>query len=196
MSYIENKLAYVIPPFFPIDSGVQLLSIMFGQPSGFANVSGVLPSGEANFLDFSQVELVINKGTNPATTPDTFSGTTHYSQSIVAPYNLGYYWSKQHIKNAPYYTDSTVVDTQTGELDGIFIQALSNGSGSRDYSINDFNIFNPYVHYDHSGITAPAQNLIAAQVTEPYAYAFTFNPSGFIMLGTQRFNLYSTQYRT
>lgn len=191
-----DRLENVILPFFPIDSGTQLKSIMFAAPSGFANVSGVLPSGEANFLDFSQVETIINKGTYPVTIPDTFNNpTTHSSQSIVAPIGLEYYQSKQFIKEPPYYTESTV--NGDGSINGIYIQALSNSKATRDYSINDFSIFNKYVHYDSSGLTPPASDLLPAEVgSTPHMYAFTFDPSTFISLGVTRFNFYSKQYRT
>jgi hypothetical protein len=185
-----NKLEYVILPFFPIDSGVQLLSIMFSTPSGFANTSGVLPSGEANFLDFSQNEQYIYK---PNFAPKTFTGAGHYTQSIVEPTGLEYYQSKQFIREPPDYINTLV--NNNNEPNSFFIQALSNSKASRDYSINDFSIFNPYVHYDHSGVTnVPSEP--ANMVTDPLSFAFTFDPSDFITLGTVTFNLYSRQYRT
>jgi hypothetical protein len=188
-----DPLSFNQLPFFPLSSGDQLLSIMFAAPSGFANTSGVLPSGEANFLDFNQYELIINKYTSPLTFAQTFNTSRHKSQSIVAPNGLEYYTSKQFIKEPPYYTDSIVLDND-GNLNGFYIQALSSAKNSRDYSINDFSIFNSYVHYDHSGISI-IPPFDPRQVTNPLAFALTFNPYNFVSLGTQRFNLYSRQYR-
>jgi hypothetical protein len=183
-----NTLNFQQLPFFPLSSGDQLLSIMFAAPSGFANVSGILPSGEANFLDFSQVETYIHK--NPQISPKTFNNpTTHSAQSIVAPVGLNFYQSPQFQKAAPYYIDTNGTT---------YIQALSNAQSSRDFSINDFNIFNRYVHYESSGtpdIPDPALDPINIG-NDPFIYGLTFNPSNFISLGVTRFNLYSKQYRT
>jgi hypothetical protein len=60
-------------------------------------------------------------------------------------------------------------------------QALSNGLYSRSVTgaagINDFTIVNPYIHYDNT------QSVIQ------------FNPMSLLELATQRFNIYSSQYR-
>lgn len=60
---------------------------------------------------------------------------------------------------------------------------LSNGLASRLIAgaagINDFTIVNPYIHYE-----SPPGNVI------------TFDPRSLLQLATQRFNIYSSQYRT
>jgi hypothetical protein len=193
-----DKLEFKQLPFFPLSSGDQLKSIMFSAPSGFANTSGVLPSGEANFLDFSQDEKYIYK---PDFTPKTFTGIDHYPQSIVAPIGLDYYQSKQLIKEPPDYIHVLVNSDRT--LNGVFIQALSNGTFSTYFSINDFSIFNPYVHYEASGLTpavgAPygaIDNYDENTATDAHYYSWSFDPSSFISEAVTRFNIYSKQYRT
>jgi len=184
-------------PFFPLSSGDQLLSIMFSAPSGFANTSGILPSGEANFLDFSQYEQFIYK---PDFTPKTFTGIDHYSQSIVAPTGLDYYQSKQLIREPQDFINVKVNSDQT--LNGNFIQALSNGTFSTYFSINDFSIFNPYVHHEASGlvpaVSAPynAIDNYENTATDAHYYSWSFDPSSFISEAVTRFNIYSKQYRT
>jgi len=183
-------------PFFPISSGDQLLSIMFARPSGFANVSGVMPSGEANFLDFSQTETYIYK---PDYTPKTFTGINHYAQSVVAPTGLDYYQSNLLIKEPPDYINTTVNSDNT--LNSIPIQALSNANFSTYFSINDFSIFNPYVHYETIGVRPLLSNPCTLDnfettATDAQFYSWAFDPSLFISVAVTRFNIYSKQYRT
>jgi hypothetical protein len=182
--------------YSPISSGDQLASIMFARPSGFANVSGVMPSGEANFLDFSQTETYIYK---PDYTPKTFTGASHFIESIVAPTGLDYYQSKLLIREPPDYINVKVNNDET--LNGIFIQALSNANFSTYFSINDFSIFNPYVHYETSGVVPTLEDQSAINnfeqtATDAQYYSWAFDPSLFISQAVTRFNIYSKQYRT
>ena len=61
---------------------------------------------------------------------------------------------------------------------------LSNGLASRLVAgaagINDFTIVNPYIHYASSQMGS----------------VITFDPRSLLQLATQRFNIYSSQYRT
>lgn len=107
--------------------------------------SGILPSGEANFEDTSQVETinVFNTG--------------------VPLLN----------RNGLNFTENV---------------NLSNAPLSRDLSINDFQVFNPYIHYSKN----PNGGLGKLDQTP---YAFEINTSGFYNLAVSRFNIYSKKYR-
>ena len=183
-------------PFFPLSSGDQLLSIMFASPSGFANVSGVLPSGEANFLDFSQAETYIYK---PDFAPKTFTGSNHVSRSVVAPTGLNFYTSELFVRKEPEYIHP---DKDAYPSSGYTsIQALSNANFSTYFSINDFSIFNPYVHYEASGVLPTLANRSAIDnfdntQNDAHYYSWSFDPSSFISQAVTRFNVYSKQYRT
>jgi hypothetical protein len=191
-----DKLEFKQLPFFPLSSGDQLLSIMFSTPSGFANTSGVMPSGEANFLDFSQNEQYIYK---PDYTPKTFTGSNHVSRSVVAPTGLDYYASELFIRKEPEYIHPDKENFPTSGYTSIY--ALSNGNFSTYFSINDFSIFNPYVHYETSGVQrslsdpSAINNFETMQNNAQY-YSWSFDPSSFINVAVARFNIYSKQYRT
>lgn len=107
--------------------------------------SGILASGEANFADTSQVEIV-----------NTFD-------TVNSPLN----------RNGLNFTENSY---------------LSNASLSRDLSINDFQIFNSYVHY------VPNPNGGDGQL-ETVPYAFKINTSEFYNKAVSRFNIYNTKYR-
>jgi hypothetical protein len=65
---------------------------------------------------------------------------------------------------------------------------LSNARVSRDFSINDFSVFNPYIHY--------CPNPKAGQgMLDKTSAAFEINTSGFYSIAVSGFNIYSKQYR-
>jgi hypothetical protein len=68
--------------------------------------------------------------------------------------------------------------------------ALSNGPFSRDCSINDFSIFNPYVHYKPNPDAITNTNAL-----DPVLPKFTIIVSGFYNLAVSGFNIYNTKYR-
>jgi hypothetical protein len=65
---------------------------------------------------------------------------------------------------------------------------LSNAKQSRDFSINDFQVFNPYIHY------YPSPNA-GNGIINKKASAFEINTSGFYNLAVSGFNMYNTKYR-
>jgi hypothetical protein len=65
---------------------------------------------------------------------------------------------------------------------------LSNAQQSRNFSINDFQVFNPYIHY------SPSPNAGAGIITQKSS-AFEINTSGFYTLAVSGFNIYNTKYR-
>jgi hypothetical protein len=68
--------------------------------------------------------------------------------------------------------------------------ALSNGPFSRDCSINDFSIFNPYIHYKpHPDAAGEIDPIV------PIDPKFTIIISGFYNLAVSGFNIYNTKYR-
>jgi hypothetical protein len=65
---------------------------------------------------------------------------------------------------------------------------LSNAPLSRDLSINDFSIFNPYIHY----VKNPNGG---GGVIEQSPFSFKINTSTFYNLAVSGFNIYNTKYR-
>jgi len=74
---------------------------------------------------------------------------------------------------------------------GIFVKDsyFSNGPKSRDLSITDFTIFNPYIHYTSKSL----QESVLDDTVDPFAVKI--NTSTFLNEAVERFNIYSTQFR-
>jgi hypothetical protein len=122
--------------FTPLTSGEKSLS---GYPGG------ILASGEGNFEDISQTEIV-----------------TVFTTSVPVLNRNGFN-----------FTENT---------------KLSNAPLSRDLSINDFEIFNPYIHY----VKSPKGG---KGVIETSSYAFEIDTTSFYNLAVSGFNIYNTKYR-
>ena len=122
--------------FTPLTSGEKSLS---------EYPSGILASGEANFEDISQAEIV-----------------TVFTTSVPVLNRNGFN-----------FTENT---------------KLSNAPLSRDLSINDFEIFNPYIHY----VKSPKGG---KGVIETSSYAFEIDTTSFYNLAVSGFNIYNTKYR-
>lgn len=108
--------------------------------------SGILPSGEANFFDFSQ----------------SISGYKDFDEniSLLAPSGFTYI---------------------SGEY-------LSNANESKEQGINDFNIFNPYIHYISKADGGEGE-------IEKSPYAFKIDYSVEFNEIAEKFNIYSDKYR-
>lgn len=122
--------------------------------------SGIMGLSEANFLDTNQILNDNNTIDNSIINP-IYSGVPH---------------------NPTNSTDSIF------KGNGLYLN-FSNGTSSRDYSINDFTIFNPYIHYMNN----PKGG--SGRLTKT-PYAFLIDTSSFINTAVNRFNIYSIQYRT
>lgn len=148
----------------PLTSGQKQL------PSG-----ALLPSGEANFFDFSQSHEN-NSGSGINSLYPNPSGGIFTEE----------YWNISGIyKTYPENSGLTVVDTSGifhyNGLSGVF----SNGPQTRSSGINDFVIFNPYIHYYSQVGVAPtfASAAIKIPFVSDYRIAYTFNPYSLLPSG-------------
>jgi hypothetical protein len=105
--------------------------------------SGILASGEANFEDISQTEIV-----------------TIFTTSVPVLNRNGFNFTENN--------------------------KLSNAPLSRDLSINDFKIFNPYIHY----VKSPTGG---RGILEISSYAFEIDTASFYNLSASGFNIYNTK---
>lgn len=133
--------------------------------------SGVLPSGEANMFDFRQQGSGIN---TPfpypnLTTPDNFAFESGADRTMFPDAYSDEWWAASGIvKTYPEASGST-----NERESGIFhfselISQFSNATEVSGNQIDDFTIFNPYVH--HQGL--PANNNNAPAIKIPYVSTY------------------------
>jgi hypothetical protein len=118
-------------------------------------------------FDVSHILLGAVDGTDTTTTPQPKA--TFVGRSIVAPNGLN-------------FSENT---------------DLSNGNYSRQvnnyYGINDFSLFNPYIHY--SSNSASAGNAMSDFGVAGESNALKINVWSFLQEASVRFEIYSRQYR-
>lgn len=114
--------------------------------------SGILGSGEANYFDTNQL-------LNNDNAIDFTKNNVIYTGGSI---------------NAPDENINTSIISPT-ELN--FSQVLSNGKVSRDYAINDFSIFNPYIHY------------------QEFPDGFRIDTSKLLQKSVYKFNMYNAAFR-
>ena len=66
--------------------------------------------------------------------------------------------------------------------------ALSNANFSLNFSINDFSIFNPYIHYKNHPLAGDG-------VLDKFPAKFKVDTTTFYNLAVSGFNIYNTKYR-
>jgi hypothetical protein len=95
--------------------------------------------------------------------------------------------TESYLNGKVVYTTTAPLLNRNG-LDFTENNYLSNARVSRDFSINDFSIFNPYIHY--------SPNPKAGQgMLDKTSAAFEVNTSGFYAVAVSGFNIYSKEYR-
>lgn len=145
-------------PYVPLNDSEKYFHITSMTENGVP-ISGVLASGEAVYYDKAQ---------NPRTR--TFIGPFSSFTVIAGASPL-------------YSVDSTNSGTPVIQPTGLYHQLyLSNGIDSKDYSINDFSTFKPYIHY------MPNNSTINAEIINPNGLAFLVDTSVFLNLAVVAYN--------
>jgi len=121
---------------------------------------------------------------NPQTIP-TLSGIYASGEANFADFN--------QFVNAPLIPPPSETDFGNSVVAPVGLNfsrnaALSNGPLSRFYSINDFLVFNPYIHY------VPNPNG-GAGILDPSSSAFKINFSSQFTASSSVFNLYNKRFR-
>lgn len=144
-------------PYVPLTNAEKLFHITSMTENGVP-ISGVLASGEAVYYDEAQ---------NPKTR--TFIGPFS-SFTVIAG-------------TSPLYSvDSANTGIPVVQPTGLYHQLyLSNGIDSKDYSINDFSTFEPYIHYMPNAT-------INAEIIDPNGLAFYVDTSVYLNLAVAAYN--------
>lgn len=115
--------------------------------------------------------------------------TNRYPSGVLASGEANFFDFKQPVLNVaispPPLPSSIFSPSGTSFL---FNNKLSNGVESKASGINDFKIFNPYIHY----ISSPKAN---QGVIDPSPYAFKIDFSTQFNEVATKFNAYSEEYR-
>ena len=111
---------------------------------------------------------------------------TEYPSGIIAS-GEAHYQDTSQVEIATVFTTGVPVLNRNGFNFTENIN-LSNGPLSRDLSINDFAIFNPYIHY----VKSPTGGFGIIQKTP---YSFKIDTTKFYNLAVSGFNIYSQKYR-
>ena len=95
--------------------------------------------------------------------------------------------TESYLNGKVVYTTTAPLLNRSG-LDFTENAYLSNARVSKNFSINDFSVFNPYIHY------YPNPNG-GQGVINKISFAFEINTSGFYNIAVSGFNIYSKEYR-
>ena len=136
--------------------------------------SGILASGEANFFDTNQ-SIGGSSELNNNNTIDLSKQNVIYSGGAINP------------------DESTDNPSSISPSGLTFSSILSNGKLSKDYSINDFSIFNDYIHYIPRA--KPIKDYNSLLNIEFSNYGFNVDTSSFLNKATVFFNIYSKDFR-
>lgn len=118
--------------------------------------SGVLPSGESNFLDTEQQGKAINSewpypNKNTPTNKAYPEGTQAQDQSQPDKFNYDWWVESGVVNTYPPSGESSLVDDE--RQSGVFhfnesVSQFSNGQQVKSKQIEDFQIFGKYVHHE------------------------------------------------
>lgn len=134
--------------------------------------SGVLPSGEAGSFDFRQSGINEPFPYPNLTTPDEFAFESGADRTMFPGAFSDEWWEASGTIRTYPEDPGTPVDEERES--GIFhfnelLSQFSNSSGVKDNQIDDFTIFNSYVHHQR----LPANNLTSSQpILIPYVSTF------------------------
>ena len=143
-------------------------------------VSGVLPSGESNGLDLAQQGSGINRpfpypNTN---TPDNKAFPSGHSRSQFPDQFSDDWWAASGIVKTYGPVEGALVDQsrESGifHFDELFSQ-FSNAQNVAARQIDDFTIFNMYIHHERLPSNAIAGNLIEIPFVSTYRTSIDFN---------------------
>lgn len=138
-------------------------------------VSGVLPSGEANGLDFAQQNTAINQPFPYPNdnTSEEFAFTSGTDRAMFPDQFDEDWWDASGVVKTYPPEEGALVDDNSES--GVFhfnqlLSQFSNASQIIKQQIDDFTIFNPYVH--HENLPAGQSSQKATPVLIPYVSTY------------------------
>ena len=180
-------------PLTPTEKTIHLYAspypgIYTSQANGVigARPDAVLASGEAKFQDTNQTVFRDKSSSSPYTV------TSHKSVGPAIPSTNTNILAVPQVYSSNAVYDATDFPNSLVAQNGLVFTRnpyLSNGYISRVYSVTDFKIFSPYIHY------MPSPNG-GVGVLDQSSSAFKIDYTGKYQASASVFNLYSRKYRT